>query len=145
MIAENRMQTAPSSSPPDVVISLNDVSCTLGDTNVVDGITLSVRRGEFVGIVGPSGSGKTTILGLLTGYRQATSGTVRVEGVTRTVYQQDGLFPWRTVRENILLGLRHLPEGEREAAAARALSLIGMEGFAGHYPRELSGGMRQRV
>lgn len=129
----------------DTVISLDNVSCVLGDVNVLDGITLSVHKGEFVALVGPSGSGKTTLLGLLTGYRQATGGSVRVTGETRTVYQQDGLFPWRTVRENILLGLRHLPEKAREMAAANALSLIGMDGFAHHYPHELSGGMRQRT
>ena len=129
----------------NVVVSLDNVSCILGDVPVLEGISLEIPAGEFLALVGPSGSGKTTLLGILTGFRQPTGGTVKVTGETRTVYQQGGLFPWRTVRENILLGLRDLPEAEREANMRRTLTLIGMEGFADHYPHELSGGMRQRT
>ena len=136
---------APPPTVRDAVVALDAVSVAFGPINVLDNVSVQIAKGEFVALVGPSGSGKTTLLGVLTGYRQPTAGTVRVTGETRTVYQQDGLFPWRTVRENILLGLRHLPEAEREDNMRRMLTLIGMDGFANHYPHELSGGMRQRT
>jgi len=125
---------------------LDNVSCAFGEVAVLRDITLSIAAGEFVAVVGPSGCGKTTLLSLLSGYLKPTAGTLRVNGTTRTVYQQDGLFPWRTVRENIALGLGHLTDAaRREKAMEEMLSLIGLEKFAGHYPHQLSGGMKQRV
>ncbi|MDX1932331.1 MAG: ABC transporter ATP-binding protein [Capsulimonadales bacterium] len=127
-------------------VRFENVTCAFGSVTVLDRFSLQVHPGEFVAIVGPSGCGKTTLLNLIAGNLAPTSGSVAVDGNTRTVYQQDGLFPWRTVRENILLGLQHLstPE-ERERAITEILALIGLENFGGHYPHELSGGMKQRT
>jgi NitT/TauT family transport system ATP-binding protein len=97
-------------------------------------------------LVGPSGCGKTTILNLLSGHIGATSGSIEREGVIRTVYQHDGLFPWLTVSENIMMGLRSIPDIQsREKELAELIQLIHLEGFENHYPHQLSGGMRQRV
>jgi ABC-type nitrate/sulfonate/bicarbonate transport system ATPase subunit len=105
-----------------------------------------VRAGEVVVLVGPSGCGKTTILNLLSGHIEPVSGSVKREGVVRTVYQQDGLFPWLTVSENISMGIRAIEEKEAKKAELEELvKLIHLEGFENHYPHQLSGGMRQRV
>lgn len=129
-----------------ISVQLENVTCAFGSSSVLEKFNLCVQAKEFVSVVGPSGCGKTTILNLIAQNIVQTTGTVQVNGKTRTVYQQDGLFPWRTVRENILLGLRHISEeSAREKALAEMLALIGLESFAGHYPHELSGGMKQRV
>jgi ABC-type nitrate/sulfonate/bicarbonate transport system ATPase subunit len=130
----------------DSPLRLEGVSHSFGSTEVLSDLWLEVRRGEFVAIVGPSGCGKTTLLNLLSGFYSPSSGkVVRVEK-TRTVYQHDGLFPWLTAAQNISLGLRHLKsETERRRQLDDLLGLIRLEGFAGHYPHQLSGGMRQRV
>jgi NitT/TauT family transport system ATP-binding protein len=113
---------------------------------VLKAIDLEVRRGEFVALVGPSGCGKTTLLNLCSGWLRPSMGAVDRAGQVRMVFQQDGLFPWRTVGENVRLGLRHVPdEGDRQRRAESLLALIGLSSFASHYPHQLSGGMRQRV
>ena len=119
------------------------------------GITLNVAEGEFVSIVGASGSGKSTLLRIVDGLLPASSGVVRVGGAVVTkpgrdramVFQQDGLLPWCTVIENVGYGLRINGASRRAAAAAaeRFVALAGLAGFEGHYPHQLSGGMRQRV
>jgi NitT/TauT family transport system ATP-binding protein len=127
-------------------LQLETVSRSFGAVEVLRGLSLGIRRGEFVAVVGPSGCGKTTLLNLLSGYDQPSSGVILRNGRVRMVYQQDGLFPWQTVSENISLGLRHLSEdGERGRQIGDMLRLIGLEGFRDHYPHQLSGGMRQRV
>src|SRR5262245_60485431 len=127
-------------------IQLEKVCRSFGSVEVLREISLNIRRGEFVAVVGPSGCGKTTLLNLLSGYDQPSSGVICREGRVRMVYQQDGLFPWLTVAENIALGLRHIGDGkERERQAREMISLIRLEGFENHYPHQLSGGMRQRV
>lgn len=118
-------------------------------------INIAVGKGQFVSIVGPSGCGKSTLLFLMAGFTMPTEGTVKVNGsaVTRpvtdlgVVFQRDVLFEWRTVLANVMLQaeIRGLP---REAALAKARTLIervGLKGFEGAYPWQLSGGMRQRV
>src|ERR1700761_3616696 len=87
-------------------LSLQNVSHGYGEVAVLNNLNITVQPGEFVVLVGPSGCGKTTVLNLLSGYLKPRSGSVQVEGVIRTVYQQDGLFPWLTVKENISMGLR---------------------------------------
>jgi ABC-type nitrate/sulfonate/bicarbonate transport system ATPase subunit len=128
------------------VLCLENVSRSFGDVEVLRNLSLSIARGEFAAVVGPSGCGKTTLLNLLSGYDQPTSGLLKREGAARMVYQHDGLFPWRTTAQNIALGLRHLKDPtEQTRQLNEMLALIGLEGFANHYPHQLSGGMRQRV
>jgi NitT/TauT family transport system ATP-binding protein len=118
-------------------------------------IDLDIAPGEFFVIVGPSGCGKTTLLRVLQGLARATRGRILVGGKPVTgpgtdrgfVFQQDALYPWRTVERNVVLGLE-LQGVARAKARARAqamIELVGLNGFESHYPHELSGGMRQRV
>jgi ABC-type nitrate/sulfonate/bicarbonate transport system ATPase subunit len=130
----------------DNIVRLEDVSHGYGALEVIRDLNLEVARGEFVAVVGPSGSGKTTLLNLISGYLAPTRGTIARRGRSCMVYQDDGLFPWLTARQNIALGLH-----AQGAAASRNgrlgawLERIGLNGFADHYPHQLSGGMRQRV
>lgn len=128
------------------LVALTKVSHSYGSIDVLKDLSLTVSRGEVVVLVGPSGCGKTTILNLLSGYIAPSRGSIQREGVIRTVYQQDGLFPWLTVSENISMGLRSVSDApQREDELRELLGLIRMEDFAGHYPHQLSGGMRQRA
>jgi ABC-type nitrate/sulfonate/bicarbonate transport system ATPase subunit len=130
----------------DNPLSLEAVSRSFGAVEVLRDFSLDVSLGEFVAIVGPSGCGKTTLLNLLAGFDKPTAGHLTSKGRVRMVYQQDGLFPWRTVAQNIRMGLRHFKtERERERELKELLALIGLKGFEDHYPHQLSGGMRQRV
>ena len=125
---------------------LEAVSRAFGPVEVLENVSLTIREGEFVAVVGPSGCGKTTLLNILSGFDHPTAGRIARSGAQRMVYQQDGLFPWRTAAENIELGLRDVADpAERARQRDEMLSLIGLTGFAGHYPHKLSGGMRQRV
>ena len=127
-------------------LQLENVSRSFGSVEVLREISLSISRGEFVAVVGPSGCGKTTLLNLMSGYDQPSAGLILREGRVRMVFQQDGLFPWLTVTENIALGLRQLKDEKgRMSQISEMLQLIRVEGFDHHYPHQLSGGMRQRV
>ena len=95
---------------PEKKLRLQHVSHQYGAVAVVENLDMEVASGEFVVLVGPSGCGKSTILNLLSGYIKPLSGTVSKEGSIRTVYQQDGLFPWLSVTENISMGLRHITD-----------------------------------
>jgi NitT/TauT family transport system ATP-binding protein len=121
----------------------------------IDNISLTVQAGAFVAIVGPSGCGKSTLLNVVAGLLAPTSGTVRVDGTPLAginrqatyMFQQDALLPWKTVRDNVALGLT-LGGVTRAGANARAdawLARVGLAAFAAHYPSQLSGGMRKRV
>ncbi len=122
------------------------VSHSYGNVSVLNNLSLSVIPGEVVVLVGPSGCGKTTILNLLSGHIEPVSGFIQREGIIRTVYQHDGLFPWLTVSENISMGLRSMTDmAQKEQELRELLELIHMEDFANHYPHQLSGGMRQRT
>jgi len=122
---------------------------------VLDDINLEIADKEFVAIVGPSGCGKTTCLRIVAGFEQPTSGTVSVNarpvsgpGPDRAVvFQHFALFPWKTVRQNIDLGLRNkkLAKEQRDALIANALNLMNLESHADAFPHQLSGGMQQRV
>jgi ABC-type nitrate/sulfonate/bicarbonate transport system ATPase subunit len=128
------------------VLELRSLSHSFGSVEVLRDLSLGVAKGEFVAIVGPSGCGKTTLLNLMSGHDTPSSGHIECRGSSRMVYQDDGLFPWRTAGENIALGLRHLADpAERQRQRRELLALIGLDGFADHYPHQLSGGMRQRV
>ncbi|MFI5188174.1 MAG: ABC transporter ATP-binding protein [Chitinophagales bacterium] len=125
---------------------LEKVSHSYGTVSVLNNLSLIVNAGEVVVLVGPSGCGKTTILNLLSGHIKPVSGTIKKEGIIRTVYQQDGLFPWLTVSENISIGLRTMKDpAQHEKEMSELVELIHLEGFEDHYPHQLSGGMRQRV
>jgi NitT/TauT family transport system ATP-binding protein len=135
--------TAPGGRP---LLSLTRVSHRFGGVEVVADVSFSVAHGEFVALVGPSGCGKSTLLNLCSGWLQPTAGRVDRPERVRMVFQQDGLFPWMTVGENIDLGLRHVPDGaERRHRRETLLDLVRLRTFASHYPHQLSGGMRQRV
>ena len=125
---------------------LEKVSHSYGDISVLNDLTLVVNPGEIVVLVGPSGCGKTTILNLLSGHIEPVSGTIQREGVIRTVYQHDSLFPWLTVSENISIGLRLIEdEARRRKELDELVALVHLGDFRNHYPHQLSGGMRQRV
>jgi ABC-type nitrate/sulfonate/bicarbonate transport system ATPase subunit len=127
-------------------LRLEKVSRVFGSVPAVADFSLAIDVHEFVALVGPSGCGKTTLLNMLSGYDRPTSGTVTRSGRTRTIHQQDGLYPWLTVRENIALGLNDVRDAdERERQMRDLVSFIRLEGFEKHYPHQLSGGMRQRV
>jgi len=137
--------TGPTAVPPPL-LRFDQVGQRFGAIEVMNDLCLDVRHGEFVALVGPSGCGKTTLLSLCSGWIQPTSGRVDRPARLRMVFQQDGLFPWLTVGENIRLGLRHLgDDAERRRRSQVLLDLIGLQSFEGHYPHQLSGGMRQRV
>ncbi|MEJ6783752.1 ABC transporter ATP-binding protein [Aminobacter sp. Piv2-1] len=125
------------------------------DLVVLDDVSLSIREGEIVGLLGRSGSGKSTLLRIISGLLPATGGDVRWCGQPVTgpceglsiVFQSFALFPWLTVLENVEVGLEAIgvPAAERRRRAIEAIDLIGLDGFESAYPKELSGGMRQRV
>ncbi|MCC1481161.1 ABC transporter ATP-binding protein [Roseibaca sp. Y0-43] len=136
-------------------LSLQDVSLSLGDTAILDRVSMSLDKGEFVSVLGPSGAGKSTILRVLTGSLAAQSGTITCAGQPLArrndrfafMPQRDALLPWRRVIDNLTLGLE-VQGMTRKAARARVmphLAEFGLDGFERHYPAELSGGMRQRA
>jgi NitT/TauT family transport system ATP-binding protein len=130
-----------------VAIHVENCGKTFPDgTRALEPIDVRIAAGETIVVLGPSGCGKTTLLNILGGHDAPSSGIIERQGRERTVYQQDGLFPWKTVSGNIALGLRHLKDpAERDRQVRDLLDLIRLEGFENHYPHQLSGGMRQRV
>ncbi len=126
-----------------------------GMMTALDDVSLDVRTGEFLCLLGPSGCGKTTLLRMVAGLLEAEGGEITVAGTlvheprkdACMVFQDFGLLPWRTVLDNICFPLEidGVSRSEREATADQYLDLVGLRGFEGHYPHELSGGMQQRV
>lgn len=118
-------------------------------------LSLTIRDREFVAILGPSGCGKSTLLNILAGFEEPSSGRVLLNGVPvrgpgrdrGVVFQDYGLFPWLTVRKNIEFGLQNqgIPKAKRQLITRDFTRLVHLEGFEDRYPRELSGGMKQRV
>ncbi|WP_134727354.1 ABC transporter ATP-binding protein [Amycolatopsis nivea] len=144
----------------EVLVSVEHVSKSFpgsaGDElRVLDDLTLDLRAGEIVALLGRSGSGKSTLLRTIAGLIGPTRGTVRYRGEeldganpgTAMVFQTFALMPWLTVQDNVELGLaaRGIPPKSRRDRALQAIDLIGLDGFESAYPKELSGGMRQRV
>ena len=124
-------------------------------TVVLDGINLQIGQGEFVSVIGPSGCGKSTLLKLVSGLSAPTSGRIVVGGMTPVnaretvsfIFQDPTLLPWRTVARNVGLGLElgGVLQATREKKVASLLAFVGLEKVGGHYPRQLSGGMKMRV
>lgn len=141
--------------PPKIVVS--DITKAYRDRRqpviALDRVSLQVAEGEFVCIVGPSGCGKSTLLRILAGLIPQTSGQVAIAGGDRgkplhsLVFQEYAIFPWKTVFQNVAFGLemRGVPRAARDAAARDWIGRVGLRDFADAYPRQLSGGMRQRV
>lgn len=125
------------------------------DTLILEHINLHVTEGEFLAILGPSGSGKSTLLRIISGLLPASSGTVSYLGKeihsvnpgVAMVFQSFALFPWLTVLENVMLGLekQHISKQDKIEKSMKMLDIVGLDGFESAYPKELSGGMRQRV
>ena len=143
-----------------MTLSINDVSRTFISDNAetidaLSHISLSVNNEEFICVLGPSGCGKTTLLRIIAGLESASSGSVSVDGIPIThpspkmamIFQEYSLYPWRTVEENVALGLelQGMKKQDRVDAAEKYLDLVGLTGFGQRRPHELSGGMRQRV
>jgi NitT/TauT family transport system ATP-binding protein len=138
-----------------VKLSLNGLTKRFGELDVLREINVAIDRGAFISLVGPSGCGKTTLLRIVAGLEPASSGAVLLDGRAVSapggdrgfVFQSDNLLPWRTVFDNAIIG----PEiAGRNGAAEKdrvrvLLRLVGLEGFESYFPRQLSGGMRQRV
>jgi NitT/TauT family transport system ATP-binding protein len=145
----NREQSVP-------MMELRGVSKRYGNgVLVLDAIDMEIAKGEFVSIVGPSGCGKSTVLKLISGLAPPTSGKIQVDGMTPKdareivsyIFQDPTLLPWRTVRQNVGLGIEldRAASPQRRAKPAELLELVGLTHVAEAYPRELSGGMKMRV
>ena len=126
-----------------------------GPVRALQNFDIDIAEGEFLSIVGPSGCGKSTFLNVLLGLIRPDSGDVRMQGRPiagpgtdrAMVFQEFGLLPWRTVQANVELGLelKGMASGARRAVSEPLIEMIGLAGFEGHFPHELSGGMKQRV
>ncbi len=118
-----------------------------GTVAALDSLTLDVEKGSFTCVVGASGCGKTTLLNLIAGLDEPTSGTIEVTGSSALMFQESALFPWLTASGNVELALRlrGVRKAQRRVRALELLDLVHLGGFAAKRPHELSGGMRQRV
>ncbi|MBS0518777.1 MAG: ABC transporter ATP-binding protein [Proteobacteria bacterium] len=144
-----------------VAIDIRDLSLTFrtadAPVTALSNVDLQIRAGEFVSLIGPSGCGKTTLMRVMADLARPTSGHITVNGLSPEqarlaraygyVFQAPALYPWRSVRRNLMLPLEIMgvPASEREARAARYLEMVGLKDFANKFPWQLSGGMQQRV
>ncbi|HEX8251885.1 MAG TPA: ABC transporter ATP-binding protein [Thermoanaerobaculia bacterium] len=134
-------------------VAFRNIGMTFGSMRVLDDINLDVRDGEFVCLLGPSGCGKSTLLNIVGGFIAPMEGEVTIDGEHVSgpdprrifVFQERGVFPWLTVEQNIGFGLFRQAEAEKRARIAHYIQLVGLRGFEQSYPRELSGGMKQRL
>lgn len=136
----------------NVIVEANDICLTYhdlsGETEAIHHLSFTVREGEFVAIVGPSGCGKTSILSLIAGLMPPSCGEIRINGnAPGYMLQRDHLLDWRTIEGNVLLGLqvKGLLNTETKARTLGLLDTYGLSAFRRSYPRQLSGGMRQKV
>lgn len=156
MTADRRADSGPHSGQ----IVCDDVNMVYGrrgrtDLVALSHVSFSIDRGEFVSLLGPSGCGKSTLLRIIDGLIMPTGGSVTVDGRVvdspgpdrACVFQHDSLLPWRTTAQNVRLGLDLAHKRRRDSASrvSELLAMVGLAGFEDRYPRELSGGMRQRV
>jgi len=145
-------------APPMIAIEgVSQIFKTAGRREhvAISSINLSIADGAFVSILGPSGCGKSTLLYIVGGFVVPTAGSIKVRGKAVTgpgpdrgpVFQEFALFPWKTVLGNVIYGLRQqgVPRAEAEERGHRLLAMVGLKGFEAFYPKELSGGMKQRV
>jgi ABC-type nitrate/sulfonate/bicarbonate transport system ATPase subunit len=129
------------------------IGMNFGSVRVLDDINLSVREGEFICLLGPSGCGKSTLLNIVGGFIAPMEGEVTIDGERVAgpdprrifVFQERGVFPWLTVEQNIGFGLFRQNEAQQRERIAHYVQLVGLKGFEKSYPRELSGGMKQRL
>jgi ABC-type nitrate/sulfonate/bicarbonate transport system ATPase subunit len=136
-----------------VKVRIDHVSMRFGGVHVLEDIDLGVAAGEFVCILGPSGCGKSTLLNIVAGFLKPANGNVTIDGEAVDgpdrrrifVFQERGVFPWLTVEGNIGFGLTRQSESERSERIKHYVQLVGLKGFEHAYPRELSGGMKQRL
>jgi NitT/TauT family transport system ATP-binding protein len=138
-------------------IAFERVSVSFGDLKVIEDVSFSIADREFVSVIGPSGCGKTTMMNIVAGFVKQSAGTVLLDGKPiagpgperGVIFQEYGVFPWLTVKDNIAFGLNlsanRVPDSEREEICARYMGLMGLADFADAYPKTLSGGMRQRL
>jgi NitT/TauT family transport system ATP-binding protein len=153
-MAEAARPLAPNAAEAAPAIRIRGLAKTFGDFVALDHLSLDIGRGEFFVVVGPSGCGKTTLLRILAGLETPSSGTMEIEKpagsdrpLNSMVFQGDSIFPWMTVWDNAAYGLRMrgVPRKIIKNVVGHYLDRTGMTKFAGHYPHQLSGGMRQRV
>jgi ABC-type nitrate/sulfonate/bicarbonate transport system ATPase subunit len=124
-----------------------------GELQVVEDVSLTVGDGEFVAIVGPSGCGKTTLMNMVAGFVQPDAGSILIDGMPRSqpnakgilISQQGSIFPWLTVQQNLMFGLNDHPQADKKRVADHYAAMVGLKGFEGSYPHELSGGMLKRA
>lgn len=123
------------------------------DVNVLEDVNLEVKDGEFVCIVGPSGCGKSTLLNIAGGFLSGTQGEIRIDEKPVTgpdprhifIFQENSVFPWLTVEDNVGFGVKRSTSEERKKVVDHYIEMVGLTGFGRSFPRELSGGMKQRV
>jgi len=137
------------------MIEVNDLTFAYQELDVIKDINFNIEPGESLAVIGPSGCGKSTLLYLLAGLEKADSGEIKIKGEnleqirenTGVILQDYGLFPWKTVHENLALGLkiRGYSKQRREEIVAKTLDSLGIRKFTENYPAELSGGQKQRV
>src|SRR5438309_684557 len=157
-VAPSRPEVGTASAPTMIDIDrVSHVFQTSGRQShlAISDISLRVEDGAFVSVLGPSGCGKSTLLYIVGGFVAPTEGVARVRGAPITgpgtdrgpVFQEFALFPWQSVLGNVMYGLRQqgVPRAEAEAQSRRLIEMVGLRGFEDFYPKELSGGMKQRV
>jgi NitT/TauT family transport system ATP-binding protein len=151
----NHKTTEKNSTDIGSAVSVQNISKNYGDVEALRDMSLEFPRGQLTSLLGPSGCGKTTLLKIIAGLLEPTSGHVEINGINVSgpgpdrafVFQDFALLPWATVLKNVAFGLqmRGVAASEREAIAERYIKSVGLAGFENSYPHELSGGMRQRV
>ncbi len=155
MLQTNLKPEEASAPAIDYAVTTRNISKNYGEVEALKDLTLEFPRGQLTSLLGPSGCGKTTLLKIIAGLLEPTSGEVVVNGKPVTgpgpnrafVFQDFALLPWASVIRNVAFGLelRGVAKSEREAIAEKYISAVGLSGFEKSFPHELSGGMRQRV